>query len=270
MINKRLNSYTISYEKFKKQTQDTFEFSVLVCNAVPTLKRNIRLYEKGVVSELVKPDHYGAARELTDDEKLRTKEQLKQISFGYRSKLSKYILLSNFSFFESYVIDVLKEMIVFHGGNEAFLNNSKLWAERQFSSDSPEIEKIRRRVRRKNEPKHISQAKYAAKLLAEKNYRFPSALFSGYGAKMLLQKIANISANDIPNMLKDGLHMAFGEQQVLEFHNIREFRNKIAHGESVNLTIEQVTDMCKTLRTIALNLDQHLLRYYFISETFFD
>jgi len=62
--------------------------------------------------------------------------------------------------------------------------------------------------------------------------------------------------------------MNISDSDVLKFHNVREVRNKIAHGEEVNLTIEQVTNMSKDLRGLALEIDQHLLRYYFISENY--
>lgn len=268
MTTHRLNAHTNSFVKLKTQTQDTFEFSVLVCNAVPTLKRNIRLYEKGIVTELVKPDHYGWVKDLKEEEHLRRKDQLKEMSVNYRSKLSKYILISNFSFFEAYVIDVLEEMISFHGGRDNFVKMSQKRAEKQISEDSYEVEEIRRKIRRQSNPAHRLRYKSATQALADKNYRFPSDLLSGYGAKMLLQKIANVSAKDIPSLLTDGLHMAMGEDLVLEFHNAREVRNKIAHGEEVNLTIEQVTNISKALKKIAIDIDQHLLRYYFISEEF--
>lgn len=270
MATPRLNAYTASYEKWKMQTQDTFEFSVLVCNAVPTLKRNIRLYEKGVVSELVEPDHYGPNRELTSDEKLRRKEQLKQTSQGYKSKLSKYVLISNFSFFESYVIDVFNELISFHGGRDAFVNNARKRAQRQMLNDSADIENVRRKIRRANRTEHSFRYKAATKLLTERHYRFPSELLSGYGAQMLLQKISNARANDIPSLLRDGIHLDLSPSLIDEFHNARDLRNKIAHGESVNLTLGQVSKVSKTLRQIALKLDQHLLRYYFISELYID
>lgn len=88
-MNKRLNRHTNAFARWKTQTQETFEFSVLICHAVPTLKRNIRLFEKGIIEELVKPDYYGA-RGLTDSaQKQRNKEQLKKlvlvISLSYQS-----------------------------------------------------------------------------------------------------------------------------------------------------------------------------------------
>lgn len=77
-----------------------------------------------------------------------------------------------------------------------------------------------------------------------------------------------MSANDIPAILVDGFHLDLDDSEILEFHNVRDARNKVAHGESVEFSIGQVTKMSKQLRSIALKLDQHLLRYYFITEDY--
>jgi hypothetical protein len=232
------------------------------------LKRNIRLYEKNIIQELAKPDYYGSGKKLTIEEQARQKDQLKENAADYKSKLSKYILISNFSFFESYIIDALKEMIDFHGGNENFVKNSQKRGARQIQEDSIILEVIRKKIRKKNNPGHAHRYRASTQELIEKGYRFPSDLLSGYGAKMLIQKISNIKANDIPGLLTEGLHMDMSDSLIHDFHNVREIRNKIAHGEEVNLTIQQVTNASKTLRTIALATDQHLLKHFFISEKF--
>jgi len=268
MTKNRIKPDTRAFINWKSQTQDTFEFSVLVCHAVPTLKRNIRLYEKGTITELVKPDHYGSAGDLTEEQKHRQNNQLKERSIGYRSKLSKYILISNFSFFEAYIIDVLNEMINFHGGQVGFVAMCKMRGNSQIEQDSPEIEKHRKKLRIPKNGGGTGHRIEATLALKNTGYRFPSDLLSNYGAKMLLQKIANLSAKDIPTLLVDGLHMNLSESLVLDFNNARDIRNKIAHGENIALTIEQVTNISKTLREITLSVDQHLLKYYFISEKY--
>jgi hypothetical protein len=268
MTASRLNSHTKSFSRWKNQTQETFEFSVLVCHAVPTLKRNIRLYEKNVIQELAMPDYYGSGVPLKKEEQDRQKDQLKNNASGYKAKLSKYILISNFSFFESYVIDALNEMIDFHGGKEKFVKNAQKRGTKQIQEDLQHFEDIKRKLRRKNNPAHNHRYRISTQELIEKGYRFPSDLLSSFGAKMLIQKISNIKANDIPNLLSEGLHMEMSDSLIEEFHNVREIRNKIAHGEEVNLTIQQVTNASKTLRTIALATDQHLLKHFFICENF--
>lgn len=269
MTTRRLNFSTKSFQKWKDQTQETFEFSVLVCNAVPTLKRTINLYEKSVISDLVEPDHYGWKEELTQDEKTRRKDQLKQHAIGYKEKLSKYILISNFSFFESYVSNVLTEMIEYHGGRQTFIESAKKRSENQFHNIPDSTEKLRRKIRLKNlANSHTLRYKSATAQLLESGYRFPTDLLSGYGATMLLQKIDNVVANDIPKLMKDGLHLTLDAGMVLEFHNARDIRNKIAHGEQVSLSISQVTKYSKAFKSMAISIDQHLLQNYFVSEKF--
>lgn len=267
---KRLNAYTKSFLKWKEQTQDTFEFSVLVCNAVPTLKRTLTLHDKGVVTSLVKPDYYGALESPDDKQQERVKKQLREKSIGYKTKLSRYILISNFSFFESYVSNVIEELIEFHGGKNAFVEKANSRARKQIMRDDDEIEFTKKKIRLGNKPAYHQRYKEASKKLDSTGYRFPTDLFTGYGTKMLLSKLANMSANDIPAVLVDGFHLKLSDAEVLEFHNVRDARNKVAHGESVGFSISQVTIMSKQLRSIALKLDQHLLRYYFITEDYID
>jgi len=269
MASEKLYLATKSFEKWKQQTQETFEFSVLICNAVPTLKRNIKLYEKGVIADLTTPEHYGWTGQLTVEEKTRRKDQLKQYASGYKEKLSKYILISNFSFFEAYVQNVLKEMIDYHGGRANFIKSAQKRSEAQFDNLTNEMEDSRRKLRFKNlVGHHASRYAKASKDLIAFNYKFPTDLLSGYGATMLLQKIDNSVANDIPKLMRDGFYLNLDNALVLKFHNAREIRNKIAHGEEVSLSISQVTEYSKLFKALAIAIDQHLLSHYFISEKY--
>lgn len=265
-MKKRLNRHTEAFVRWKAQTQETFEFSILICHAVPTLKRNIRLFEKGIIDELTAPDYYGTRGIADAGQRERNKEQLKSISSGYKTKLSKYILISNFSFFEAYVFDVINEMLDFHGGRDEFIQKAKARGYQNAIND--EVEETRKKIRIPNRVEHHQRYLEATKELEDIKYRFPSDMFGSYGAQMLIQKLSNMKSADIPSILKDGLHMVIPDDVVDSYHNTREIRNKIAHGETVELTIKQVTEMSKLLRGISLELDQHLLRYFFISESY--
>lgn len=268
MAIKRLNQHTAAYAKWKKQTQDTFDFSVLVCSAVPTLKRNLKLYEKGIIETLTKPDHYGPAGELTKEQNDRSLPLLRQKADGYKEKLSRYILISNFSFFESYVKDVVDEMVAFHGGPGQFAQSATTRANTINSAMTNEIDEACRKLRGQRSPKNKHRSANATRELKEMGYVFPTDRFSSYGISAFLRSFGNMFAKDIPSILKDGLHMPFQDDEVLQFHNIRDARNMIAHGNSIGINLTKVTEMCKFLRTIALRLDQHILRHYMISEKY--
>lgn len=268
MATKRLNQHTAAYAKWKKQTQDTFDFSVLVCTAVPTLKRNLKLYEKGIIETLTKPDHYGPAGDLTKEHNDRSLPQLRKKADGYKEKLSKYILISNFSFFESYVKDVVDEMVSFHGGSDNFAQSAFSRASAINATRSHEVDEACRKLRGQNNPKNKQRSVSATKELTDFGYIFPTDLFSSYGITAFLRSFGNMFAKDIPSILKDGLHMPFSDDEILEFHNIRDARNTIAHGNEIAVDLAKVTKMCQFLRTIALRLDQHILRHYMISEAY--
>ena len=264
---RRLNRHTDSYARWKKQTQDTFEFSVLVCTAVPTLKRNLKLYEKGVIDSLTKADHYGPAGELTKEQIGRVIPQMRKRAEGYKQKLSQYILISNFSFFESYVKDVIEEMVVFHGGAEKFTKTTSARAGK-VHTNIQEVEGALRKLRGQRDPKNVDRSKNATNKLESLNYIFPSDLFASYGIRTFIRVMGNMFAKDIPSIIGDALHMPLTDDEILTFHNIRDARNNIAHGSAITIDLAKVTDMCKFLRSIALRLDQHIIRNYLISEIY--
>lgn len=264
----RLNQHTSAYAKWKTQTQDTFNFSVLVCSAVPTLKRNLKLYEKGVIDTLTKPDHYGPEGDLTKEWNDKAVPLLRVKADGYRGKLSKYVLISNFSFFESYVRDAIEEMVAFHGGLDSFSRSAAARANIIGTTKSEEIEGACRKLRGKKQPNHKQRSIVATNTLKEAGYTFPTDLFAAYGVATFVRSLGNMFAKDIPSILKEGLHLPMTDDEILLFHNIREARNNVAHGHAVSLDLTKVTNMCKFLRTIALRLDQHILRYFMISEEY--
>ncbi|ELY1990516.1 hypothetical protein SL034_005669 [Vibrio harveyi] len=268
MKDKVLNIHTTAYEKWKAQTQDAFEFSVLVCSAVPTLKRNIQLFERGVIESMTKADHYAPQGEISHERQTQMNLELKQRSIGYKQKLAKYTMLSNFSFFESYINDVIYEFIDSHGGVDQLLANAKKKTLDHITNDSGDIEKLRRKIRRANKVKSYQQYVSASDKLDELGYRFPSEQFSTYGIKMLVDRLSNLRSVEIPDLLSDGFSLELTEQEISEFHGIREIRNKIAHGDPVDLSLREVAEKCQKIRNIVKKVDQHLLRYFFISETF--
>ncbi|MGK3111950.1 HEPN domain-containing protein [Candidatus Pantoea formicae] len=259
-----------SYVKFKNQVQDTFDFTVLVCSAVPVLKRNIVLFDKKIIQEITKADHYQPKGVISREKQERINSDLKRRSVGYKNKLCKYTLLSNFSFFESYVFDVIEELINYHGGVEKIINNSTNRTLSLMNSSFGEIESHRSKIRKINKLRdhRVGEYKNATLSLLKKDFRFPSEMFSSFGVKMLSNKINSLKSVDIPDFLKEAFSFDLSDSDAMKFHDIRQLRNKIAHGDEVNLSLADITEKCKLLSAIAKEFDQHLLRNYFISEQY--
>lgn len=267
---KKTFTQSVSYVKFKKQTQDTFDFSVLVCSAVPVLKRNIILFEKGVINEITKADYYQPKGDISSEKQKNINTDLKRRAQGYKNKLCKYTLLSNFSFFESFIYEIISELISFHGGIDELINKSKCRTLKNINSDDSSVEKNRRRLRKIYDVKGhaIGVCKTATNNLKRGDYRFPSEMFSAFGLRVISEKNSNIKSFEIPDFLTNGFAFELNDDSVETFHNIRELRNKIAHGDTVNLDLTDITEKCKFLSSLAKDFDQHLSKHFFISEKF--
>ena len=108
---------TEAFLRLREQTQAVLGFTVLISNSVPLLKMTMKNIDKGIEgAQLAKPDYFKGDQNL---------DQLKSYSAEYKKNLSKYVLLSNFSYFEVYVIDAIAEMLEFHGGVEQLIEDAR-------------------------------------------------------------------------------------------------------------------------------------------------
>ena len=252
---------TIAYSRLKQQVQDLFDFAVAVCYAIPSLKYQIKNKTKGkTATPIIRPDFF-----VKDQS---TPERIAELAHNYKAKLSSYILLSSFSFFEDYLIRVLNELVAFHGGSEVFIDLAEQRARKYVISLSPEAQKHKRTLQEPIKPSKIGKYQKNTNELLDLNYRFPTELLSAYGVRMLIQKVKNLKSKDIPELLQKGLHMELTNPRIEKFHAIRDMRNKIAHGEKVNLNLRQVMGMHKYLHELSKSIDKHLIEHFFVIEKF--
>ncbi|MEQ1087729.1 HEPN domain-containing protein [Acinetobacter seifertii] len=257
---------TNAFLKWQRNTQEIFDFSVLVHYAVPALKQQISLVEKGVVQQLCRPDYYKSNREnyYSSPNLLNS---IKSRTAGYKSHVSDYLLLSLFSYFEAFVIDVIQEFLNFHGGISEFQNFAikKSRNSMEILSNQKDIRKHRNNLKptsAKNQP----DRKHATRELKKTQFRFPSDHFASYGIFMLGKKIEDLKARDIPEVLINVLLIELDPEDVRKFHNIRDIRNNIAHGQLVNLDIQAVTKHNDVLMALAKKINSHVCEFFKIYE----
>ncbi|ALD01094.1 hypothetical protein AMQ28_01195 [Acinetobacter sp. TTH0-4] len=257
---------TEAFLKWQKNTQEIFDFSVLVHYAVPALKQQISLVEKSVVTQLCRPDYYRSNKKnyysspnLLDSIKRRTA--------GYKSHVSDYLLLSLFSYFEAFVIDVIQEFLNFHGGISEFQNFAirKSKNSMEILSNQSEIRKHKNKLK-PTDAKNQPDRKHATRELKKTQFRFPSDHFASYGIFMLGKKIDDLKAREIPEVLINVLLIDLNTEEVRNFHNIRDIRNKIAHGQIVHLDIEAVTKHNNILMALANKVNKHVCEFFKIYE----
>lgn len=253
-------AHTESFITLREQSQSVLDFAVLIANSVPLLKMTLKKIDQNVAGmQLANPDYFKGQQ---------NPGQLKQFAQQYKNNLGKYVLLSNFSYFEAYVSDAIDEIFKFHGGVEAMIAASQLRCSKHVNPTDVDIVNNRKKLQdsydRHKKPKYM---KYT-NLLKKKNFKFPSELLSAYGVRKLKEDLKNLRSVGIPDILMTGLHFDMKEAEVQEFHKIRDIRNAIAHGKRKTLDIPRAMECNRFLRDLAVRIDNHIVSNYFVIEEF--
>jgi|SRR5690554_1289633 len=266
---------TNAFNRLKKEQQKLIDFSVLICYAVPNLKKSIKGFEESVPNyeNLAKPEYF---KEDTDV------NRLKAVSRHYKENLGKYLLLSAFSFVEYYFRDVVDELIEFHGGKEKFISNTQNRHKESLKLENDEIENRKRKLR---EPLKGAKWEKYKKQISEleniPNYRHPSELLASFGLKYFIEIVCGSNFKSV--MIPDILENAFGldlsdkvnkhpdliEKDLKEtFDYVRDLRNQIGHGNSSELGFNKAMDLIRYFRTLAVKIDSHLVKNFFVLERY--
>ena len=261
---------TSTYIKIKGEHQKIWDFAILICHSIPNLKKTIKGIKENVPTySLPKPDYF---------EKVESKERLETISEYYKFNLSKYIVLSLFSFFESYIKSVFEEMIEFHNGKDCFINYMAKKQKISININNPDVEYCKRKIQEPEKKNKKQKYEKYSKILSQKNdFRFPGELFALYGVKCFLNYIldSNFKSVMITDILKDILHMDLSDKinnhpdlinMDLEqtFDSIRTIRNRIAHGDEPDINIRKVVAYSDFIRTFTIKIDNHLISNFFV------
>lgn len=262
---------TKAFGKLKKEQQKILDFAVLICHSIPNLKKTI-------AGERNQIEHFGVPQ--PDYFKKELNNRILTLSSNYKSNLSKYLIISGYSFFEAYFRDVIKELIEFHGGIENYIHNSASNNRAKILTLDPIILKNKRKLqepyKKKNKEKYN---KFIKELERETSFRMPSELFSTWGLKNLLEYCdsENFRSYKIPEIMELGFLMKLDEKinshpdlkdKNLEetFQMLRNTRNNISHGGATNISFPKAMDFLRFLRRLSVKFDQHLIDNFFLQE----
>ncbi|MCT3810567.1 hypothetical protein CMU40_09845 [Elizabethkingia anophelis] len=265
--------HTEAFKRLKDEQQKILDFSVLICYSIPNLKKSIKGYKNKVKNyeTFVKPDYFPVITDI---------DRLEPLTMDYKGNLSKYILLSAFSFFESYFRDVVEELIEFHGGKESFINTLHTRHKQILHSQSTDIVKNKKKLNEPLKKKNWKRyKKYIDLLEKEASYRHPSELLATYGLKYFIETVTGNNFKSV--MIPDALEFAFGldltdkKNQHADlkgkdlketFEIMRNLRNAIGHGNAGALGFEKVMDLIRFTRFFSVKIDSHLVNNFFILE----
>jgi hypothetical protein len=250
-----------AYSVFKDQSQALLNFAVLVSYAVPAFRIEIQRFKSGELSDIPRPDFFFKSNRSDVDDLLTTEAQ-------YEQQLSSYLLITHFSFFESFVSDVISGMIDFHGGSDEFVSRNEARTRSFMAHSCDEVKKIKRKLQDFDKGSWRDRYRKYSRLLMQENYHFPGELFSAFGVRNLVSKLRKLKAHEIPALLKDAMLIELTSTEVAKYHKIRELRNSIAHGTVTSLTMRDVVEMNKFLRELAIKIADHLTEHFFVIEKY--
>ena len=266
---------TDAFKILKTEQQRILDFSKLVCYAVPNLKKAIKGYNEKIPNyeSFVKPEYF--IEPLVVD-------QLSELSKHYKDNLSKYVLISAFSFFESYFRDVVRELHDFHGGIEKLVKHVQERQNNLLSSQSADMTTKKRVLKTKYKKVRWQKYKKAINdLESERTYRNPSELFSAFGIKSFFETVMSNGFKSvmIPELLETGIGLDLSEKinkhpELIEknlketFNTMRDLRNSIGHGKANSISFDKVMDLIRFLRFFAVKIDTHLVDNYFVIENY--
>jgi RiboL-PSP-HEPN len=252
---------TKAYSRYKLQADALLDFVVLVAHSMPVLRAEIQKVKAGTQAALPRPDFFHKSNRSTPDDLLNTEAH-------YEQHLASYVLLTHFSFFESFVEDLIKEMIAFHGGASEFISRIEKRVGKFLARQAPDKTKLKRRLQDSDKPEWKDRYRKFSHELDKDGFRFPGELLAAYGVRNLVVKMKNLKAVQIPDVLVEALRVDLPKTEIEKYHEVREIRNAIAHGDPVTLTMRQAVEMTAALRGLAIKIASHTAENFFLIEKY--
>ena len=243
---------TASFEKLKTQIQEIFDFAIAVDYGVAALKLQLGLLDKGKIQNLPRPDFYKGE---TTSEKLRSQ------THGYKNQLSKYLYLSSFSFFESYIGNVINELI-----EKEFELVEDLDIRSRISN--PKLEGAKRLLNSSSKSSHNGRYEVKSKFLRSEKYLPAKELWIDTTVKILKKRIEDLKANEIPSFLSNFFHLELEETDVNKFGEYRGLRNDIAHGDEIQIGLNKVKEMNRFFKKMAKRIDKHMKNHFVMPKNY--
>ena len=180
--------------------------------------------------------------------------------------LGKELLLSTFSYFEAYVVDLIAEIIIFHSGRTHLARLCKADIATTDAAITPATKQSKRKLQ--EYPRKNLFAKYQkhSRILRSAQFPFPSRRLAAYGWQHLCETALRLNAARIPEVLRDALLMPLSDKVVSTYHALRDKRNQIAHGRFAKYPVAIAIKHGSWLRNLAISIDSYVVENYLIIE----
>lgn len=252
-------SHSESFDRLRRESQRHIDFVVLVCAAIPQVAHWISTGDL-TDAKMLPPDHFKGV----------TLPDLASSAPHYQSQLARASVVTLFSYFESYVHDLLEEIVKFHGGDKTFIATADRRTRAFLAAPPPAILKAKRKLQEPAKKALVQKYKKYTDELKVAGFRFPSELMASTGVRILVKRASakGFKAWEIVPILEDVLHYPLAAHDKAQFEKVRTLRNDIAHGTTRSVAIKDAMQATKYLHGLAAQIDRHAVEHFFVLESY--
>jgi hypothetical protein len=251
-------AHTKAYLRFREQGRDLLDYAVLLAYALPTLEEKIAPLT-GRIKSVVKEPYFFQNPNLTAED---LKARLKKAGDAF----GREIIISTFSYFDAYFVDMLRELIAFHGGATALVTRSKRTLRDSTTAARAAAPNNWKKLIEYQKPNLLAKYQKHARPLKSEGFPFPSARMSALGWKHLESRLKRLKSVDFPQILEDALLFEMTAAEVAMFDGLRDKRNKIAHGRLSKYNARTAIEDGIWLRNMAVRIDKHAVENFLVIE----
>lgn len=250
-------THTAAYVVWRSHSQQMLDFAVLVTTAAPQLDHALRGRGRDPATFVATNPVFRPSNEpySTETRALPVHQQV----------LGATLVLSTFSYFETYFFAVLDEIVAFHGGSEKM--EPLIRAQLQAADQRP-LPAALKYLRKIFKPTAADRYRKYSAAVAEHDVMWPSQRFMLYGFKQAVQQRKRWRSADIPELVTDLLGMPLSDEERDRFHEIRTSRNKVAHGKSLSFDLKKAISASTFFLDFSRRIEDHVVARFMIIERY--
>lgn len=249
-------TYEIFHETIEKLRTDGIDESrlKLLSDEIGEIFGNTEF--KNLVIRILGEQDYKTHRNTLKKQSEAYITNLLECSKGYQTKLATYLYFSLFSYFESFIIEISKEVI-----ESLKYENSKKYITKY--SESLENKNARIKLSKPFDSRKLDRYKKFSGVLRDEGYKSPKDILFSSLIMILASRIEHLKATDIPNFLENTFHLELSPIEKQFYHSVRQNRNSIGHGKkSFSPTIGDVINTNKFFKSLSKKIDEHIVQHY--------
>lgn len=250
--------HTKCYVIWREHSQQMLDFAVLISTAAPQLDHALR-------ASITDPSVFIAKNSTFRPSEMPYATERRALPV-YEETLGATMLLSIFSYFETYFFSVVEEILAYHGGEEGIekLMRSQMGTKVRSAEAAAALAGLRTTFK----PSRADKYRSYSSTLRDQPVAWPSQRFMLYGLKQVVSQKKRWKSADIPDLMRDLLCMDVQDQDHNRFHLLRNARNKIAHGKALSYDLKKAIDASNFLRTLSMAIDKHVVENFMVVERY--